>query len=174
MYYKVQQGRAGAQTAATETTPSDTFERNGMTYYPYNEYKLRFAHLSTDQDKEQDGSQAGIQQRTIAGDGSTIVNVYYDRNVYTLRFDIGLARRDNMNGSTTLYTSMTADEAASYTGTVYGVVNGSYIVLTPDGNGNYTYAGTITNRHDYEGDYRYLKTNDSSGAMYGVSNGNVV
>ena len=37
----------------------------------------------------------GIEQKTIAGDGSTIVNVYYERNVYTINFW-------PTNGSTTL------------------------------------------------------------------------
>ena len=100
MYYKVLQGNAGATTAATETSTSDTFVREGTTYYPYNEYKLRYAHLSTDQDKDKAGDQSGIQQQTIAGDGSTIVNVYYDRNCYKLRFDIGFSKT---SGSTTNY-----------------------------------------------------------------------
>ena len=89
MYYKTLQGVAGQNTAAAEVSETDTFERNGTSYNPYNEYKLRFAHLAEDQDKDKAGVQSGIQQQTIEGDGSTIINVYYDRNVYRLRFDIG-------------------------------------------------------------------------------------
>ena len=172
MYYKVLQGVAGQQTAAGEAQTGDEFELNGTTYYPYTEYKLQFAHLSTDQDKDKDGNQSGIQQKSIAGDGSTIINVYYDRDVYTLRFDIGFARRTSTTGTTTSYASMTASEAAAYVGTVYGVVNGNYTALTP-GNGGYTYPGTVTTRHDYT-DERYQVTTGTTGTQYGVVNGNVV
>lgn len=173
MYYKTLQGVAGQQTAATEAQASDTFERNGTTIYPYSEYKLKFAHFSDDQDKDQTGNQTGIQQQEIDGDGSTIINIYYDRNVYRLRFDIGFARRTSTNGTTTTYTAMTASEAANYAGTVYGVVNGQYVALTSDGNGGWTYAGTVTTRHDYNG-YRYQTTTANTGDQYGVVNGGVV
>ncbi|MCR5057110.1 MAG: InlB B-repeat-containing protein [Clostridiales bacterium] len=173
MYYKTLQGVAGQQTAATEVQTSDTFELNGTPIYPYTEYKLKFAHFSDDQDKDKAGNQTGIQQQMIEGDGSTIVNIYYDRNVYRLRFDIGFARRTSTNGTTTTYTAMTASEAANYAGTVYGVVNGQYVALTSDGNGGWTYAGTVTTRHDYNG-YRYQATTGSANPQYGVVNGSVV
>ncbi|MBR5041023.1 MAG: InlB B-repeat-containing protein [Clostridiales bacterium] len=110
---------------------------------------------------------------TVEGDGSTIINVYYDRNEYTLRFDIGFARKTSNNGSVTTYTSMTDSEAESYSGTVYGLVNGTYVALTPDGNGGWTYSGTVNTRHDYNG-YRYQATTGSANPQYGVVNGSVV
>ena len=103
MYYKTMSGVAGTQTAAAATSASDTFVRDGVTHYPYTEYKLAFAHLSADQDKDTAGNQGNIQQETINGDGSTIINVYYDRNRYTLRFDIGYSYK--RNGQTTYYVS---------------------------------------------------------------------
>ena len=53
---------------------------------------------------------------TINSSGNAVVNVYYDRDVYTLRFDIGFARRTGNNGSSTIYTKMSESEAAAYTG----------------------------------------------------------
>ncbi|SDL94754.1 LPXTG-motif cell wall anchor domain-containing protein/Listeria/Bacterioides repeat-containing protein [Sarcina sp. DSM 11001] len=164
MHYETQQGVAGTQTAAAVIPSSSEV---------YDENKLRFTHLSEDQNKEQSGTQSGIQQQYIEGDGSTIVNVYYDRDVYTLRFDIGFARRTSTSGSTTTYSAMSESEAAAYTGTVYGVVGGEYVTLTPDGNGGYTYDGTVTTRHDYT-DYRYQAATDNDLPQYGVVNGNVV
>ncbi len=164
MHYKVLNGVSGEMTEADQLAANEE---------AYTNHKLRFAHLSSDQDKDTAGIQSGIQQQEINGDGSTIVNVYYDRNEYTLRFDIGFARKTGNNGSVTTYTSMTASEAESYSGTVYGLVNGSYIALTPDGNGGYTYAGMRDVRNDYNG-YRYLQVNDNNGTQYGVVNGNAV
>ncbi|MBQ7521182.1 MAG: InlB B-repeat-containing protein [Clostridia bacterium] len=173
MYYKVLQGVAGKETAAEEAQESDTFELNGNTYHPYDEYKLQFTHLSEDQNKDEDGDQSGIQQQVIEGDGSTIVNVYIDRNVYRLRFDIGFARQTSTAGSSTTYTAMSAAEAAAYSGTVYGIVDGNIIALTPDGSGGFTYAGTVTIPHDYQ-HYRYQSTTGTDGTQYGVVGGNVV
>lgn len=177
MYYKTLSGVAGEQTAAAATTASDTAQKeiNGITqtYYPYEEYKLKFAHLSEDQDKDTAGNQSSIQQKTINGDGSTIVDVYYDRNRYTLRFDIGYSYITNNSGTTTDYIAMSDSEAASYSGQVYGFVDGSAVALNPDKNGGWTYAGTIDVRNAYDG-YRYLQTNDGTGTQFGVAGGNVV
>ena len=96
---------------------------------------LRFVHFSTC-DGMSGGTNNGVE---IQGDGSTVINVYYDRNVYTLRFDIGFARRTSTSGTTPTYAAMTATEAASYSGTVYGVVDGNLVTLTSDGNGGWTY-----------------------------------
>lgn len=154
-------GIAGDMTAATQLAEESE---------PYTKNKLKFAHLSSDQDKDAAGVQSGIQQQVIEGDGSTIVNIYYDRDVYRLRFDIGFARRTSTNGTTTTYTSMTPSEAQAYSGTVYGVENGSYKVLTPDGNGGWSYYAEV--RHDYTGD-RYLVANNNNGTQYGIVNGNL-
>ncbi len=164
MHYETMQGVAGTQTAATEISENSAV---------YTDNNLRFCHLCEDQDPDSSGNQTGIQQKVIEGDGSTIVNVYYDRDVYTLRFDIGFARRTGTGGSTTTYSQMTSEEAAEYTGTVYGNINGNLVALTPDGNGGYTYPGTVTTRHDYDG-YRYQETNGNEMPQYGVVNGNVV
>ena len=177
MYYKTVDGTAGEMTAAeaTKTTDTATREVNGAseTYQPYTEYKLKFAHLSTDQDKEKEGNQTGIQQQTIEGDGSTIVNVYYDRNVYTLRFDIGFAQPGTGGSAQTIYTAINQADAASYAGTVYGMVDGNYVALTSDGNGGYIYTDDVTTRHDYS-DYRFQQTTGNIGTQYGVVGGNVV
>ena len=173
MYYKNLEGIAGNQTNAQATKESDTYELNGKTYHPYEKYHLKFAHLSTDQNKDEAGDQSGIQNTEIDGDGSTIVNVYYDRNVYRLRFDIGFARRTSTSGSSTIYTAMTETEAASYSGVVYGVVDGSYKALTPDGNGGFTYEGTVAVRNAYDG-YRYQETTGNATPQYGVANNEVV
>ncbi|MBO4747707.1 MAG: InlB B-repeat-containing protein [Clostridiales bacterium] len=170
MYYKNMSGIAGEQTVAAETAPNETYELDGVTHQPYTENKLQFMHLSSDQDKDKAGTQSGIQQKEIDGDGSTIVNIYYDRNVYRLRFDIGFSRT---TGGTLAYTAMTSSEAATYTGTVYGYVNGSYVALVSDGNGGWSYPGTVNTRHDYAG-YRYQATTGSANPQYGVVNGSVV
>ena len=162
MYYKVLEDFSGRQTSAVATTASDTFVRNGTTYYPYTEYKLQFAHLAADQDKKKDGDQSGIQQQTIAGDGSTIVNVYYDRNRYTLRFDIGYSSKSN-NGTTTDYVEISPADAASYSGTVYGIVNGSLVQLTR-AVGSYTYSYSPT----------YTASTAQEPTMYGIVNGQYV
>ena len=198
MYYKTMQGVAGQQTAAAATQTTDTAERevDGVmqTYYPYAEYKLKFAHLSTDQDKDKAGDQGAIQQQQIAGDGSTLVNVYYDRNLYTLRFDIGYSITEN-SGTTVDYPAMTASEAASYTGTVYGIVDGALVALTSDGNGgwlcsvdatNTAYGlvggkyvplspGNVATTQLYKPVYRYSQTDADGDDLYAIdANGDYV
>ena len=36
-----------------------------------------------------------VEQKNIAADGSTIVNIYYDRNEYTITFDTGIGSEVN-------------------------------------------------------------------------------
>lgn len=160
MYYKTMSGIAGHQTAAAPIATSESI---------YTENNLKFMHLSTDQDKATAGDQNNIQQKEIAGDGSTIVNVYYDRNVYRLRFDIGFSQT---TGGTLGYQELTSADASTYTGVVYGRVNGNYVALTSDGNGGWSYPGTVTTRHDYDG-YRYQTTTGTTTPQYGVVNGSV-
>lgn len=74
--YETKSGLAGSTTEATEATSSLISD---ITYF----------HLSDDQDTDTEGNQNGIQQKTINGDGSTVVNIYYDRNYYTLWFFLG-------------------------------------------------------------------------------------
>lgn len=165
MHFETKQGLAGAQTAVTEIPTSSSV---------YTENKLKFAHLSPDQDKSEEETQSGIQNTAIAGDGSTIVNVYYDRNVYKLRFDIGFARRTSTNNSTSFYNTLSAAELETYEETVYGVVDGNMVELTSDGNGGWTYSGTKDVRNPYTGEHRYLATTDNAGTQYGVVGGEVV
>ncbi len=107
-YENDKQGVAGTMTAAAAlSNTSDIYKDN----------KLKFAHLSDDQDKDKVGAQAGIQQQEIAGDGSTVVNIYYDRNVYRLRFDIGFSQT---TGGSTGYSQITQQYAVSHTDKVYG------------------------------------------------------
>lgn len=56
----------------------------------------------------------------VAADGSTVLNVYYDRDVFTLTF------RDYT------YTATTSNN-----GTQYGLVDGAYVQLTRHGRGNW-------------------------------------
>ena len=60
--------------------------------------------------------------KTIAPEGNTVVNVYYDRNEYTLTFQI----------YDYTYTPTTSNE-----GTQYGLVDGEYIQLTRHNEGSY-------------------------------------
>ena len=143
-YYIVIDSLANAMTAAQETTAATVAERLNEAgtqmeeYHPYTEYKMKFFHLSTDQDKEEAGVQTGIQQQKIAGDNSTIVNVYYDRNVYRLRFDIGFAAKTNNTGSgMTTYEDLSPAEAAAYTGTVYGIIGGNTVPLQKTSDGKF-------------------------------------
>ena len=190
MYYKRMTDIAGHQTAAAPIATSESI---------YTENNLKFMHLSTDQDKATAGDQNNIQQKEIAGDGSTIVNVYYDRDVYTLRFDIGFAAKTSNSGSTTTYTTMTASEAETYSGTVYGVVNGNYVPLTrytlSDGTEIFGYvdnsanSGTMygadggvyspvtantTNTTTYTADYKYTQNNNATTNLFGLVNGEYV
>ena len=165
MYYKVLTGTAGAQTNAQEAQTGDTFQpegEGGTVYHPYTEYKMQFAHLAADQDKDKNGDQNGIQQQEIEGDGSTIVNVYYDRNRYTLRFDIGYSTTSG-SGSTTDYEVLSTTDAASYNGTVYGYVNGALVTLTR-GISGYTYSYSPT----------YTASTAQEPTMYGIVNGQYV
>ncbi len=83
------------------------------------------------------------QNVTINGDGSTIVNVYYDRNVLTITFN------------TYTYTATTSTR-----GTQYGLVNGQYVQLTRSGRtwyvDNTPYTGTrYTRSNSRNNSYSY-------------------
>ena len=89
----------------------------------------------------------------------TVVDVYYDRKMYTLRFDLGFSKP---TGNTTV-------GYGPYTGSgkAYGFVNGSYVELNPDGNGGWTYTGQVETKHFV--DIRYKSTTDDGpGTQYGV------
>lgn len=91
---------------------------------------------------------------TVDANGTTVLNVYYDRREITYNF-----------------TSNTNFTVPSYT----GVVDGETVVLTPDGNGGYTYqkATTETTTQLYTGT-RYNTTNvrnSNNPVHYGVVEG---
>ncbi len=91
---------------------------------------------------------------TVDANGTTVLNVYYDRREITYNF-----------------TSNTNFTVPSYT----GVVDGETVVLTPDGNGGYTYqkATTETTTQPYTGT-RYNTTNvrnSNNPVHYGVVEG---
>ena len=90
----------------------------------------------------------------IAADGSTIINVYYDRDLITMNFT-GI-------GNEYLYT---ASNSTNQNG-MYGLVDGVYVPLTRSGNrGNYTW--TYGNNQSYTGQ-RYTR---SSSANYLIMTG---
>ncbi|MBQ6678180.1 MAG: hypothetical protein IJM71_09045, partial [Clostridia bacterium] len=164
MYYKKMSGVAGTMTEAAWNQQSDTAKdpETGADYSPYDKFKLQFCHRAEDQDKEEDGVQSGIRQKEIQGDKSTIVDIYYDRNLYTIRFDIGYSSKSN-SGSTTDYVEISPADAASYSGTVYGYVNGSLVELTR-ATGGYTYSYSPT----------YNESTAQDPTMYGIVNGQYV
>lgn len=71
---------------------------------------------------------ARMNTAAVAGDGNTVVNIYYDRNVHTLRFQ------------DYIYTPTTGND-----GTQYGLVNGEYVSLSKRGsNWYYNYSSLYT------------------------------
>ena len=130
---------------------------------------LRFIHYKT-YDGMDGNTNKGVY---IKGDGSTVINAYYDRNVYRLRFDIGFARRTSTSGSTLLWSELSQSDALNYSETVYGIVDGLKVELTSDGNGGWTYEGSIDVRNQYDG-YRYKVITTGDGQQYGIVNNTVV
>ena len=94
----------------------------------------------------------------VRGDGSTILNVYYDRNVYTLRFDIGFAVANDWQ-----YLPVSATEAITSHETYYKKI----------GNGPNDYEPikleyTVNSeRQSYNG-YRYQVTTAGTGEQWGI------
>ena len=109
-------------------------------------------------------SDSGVEVR---GNGGTILNVYYDRNIYTIRFDIGFARSDVNWG----YSSRTQEQALASHEQVYGLINGSYVPLKYVNN-QWTYSGLVNEQREYT-EARY-KEDSSDLAIYGIVNGVVV
>ena len=120
---------------------------------------------STDPDKQYFTYNAGKTDQTIVvnADGSSVLNVYYDRQVITINF------------SGNLYYYEETTEAARE---LYGLVNGEFVRVYPDGNGGYeirktdTWTETVT--HHYTGTrYNTTTSNDSSPQQYYVNGGSV-
>ena len=72
------------------------------------------------------------EQKTVTPEGNTVVNVYYNRNQYTLTF------QDHPYTVTT-----------SGSGTQYALIDGQYVQLTRSGNNNYWYNGQRYNGTRY-------------------------
>ena len=123
------------------TTPTAVNTSNGrVTGATYNG-ETGFHYKNTDQ-----------ASKTITPEGNTVVNVYYDRNEYTLKFQI----------YDYVYTPTTS---TSNNQTQYGLVDGQYVALTRHGrNNNYywTYGDTYWSEGTrYEGT-RYTRSWDRS------------
>ncbi|MBQ1848284.1 MAG: InlB B-repeat-containing protein, partial [Clostridia bacterium] len=92
--------------------------------------------------------------KPIAGNNSTVLNVYYDRELMTILF------RNHPNGTTVYYYTPTN----ATTGTLYGFVNGEYVPITyksffsADG-GQTQYTGNV-----------YYVTTGNNGTQYGYVN----
>ena len=93
----------------------------------------------------------------INGDGSTLINVYYDRNIYTLWFYLGAFIPDGGSSGTSTYEQHAIEDIS---GTVYGLVNGSYVALN-------SYAGA-------DGNTFYAYTDTTNGTAYGIVDGKYV
>lgn len=125
-------------TVSQQGTGNNTYARINGANYRYDGFHL----------KEFD------QNVTITPEGNAVVNVYYDRNEYTLSFV------DSSNPVNT-YVPTTGN-----TGTQYGLVNGEYIQLTRSGN------TWIYGTGEYE--EGYTATTGNNGTQYGLVNGEYV
>ena len=88
------------------------------------------------------------QGKTVAADGSTVINVYFDRNEHTLSFQV--------QGYIYTPTTSTSDWI-----TQYGLVNGRYVELTRHNSGSWmnpNYYWTYGNNIRYNGT-RYTRDN---------------
>ena len=104
------------------------------------------------------------QSIVVKADGSSVINVYYDRQVITINFTGNLYHYE---------------ETADTTGELYAYIGGEYIRVYPDGNGGYetreTVARTETATHHYNGTrYNTTTSNNTSPQQYGVYNSQVV
>ena len=99
------------------------------------------------------------QSVVVKADGSSVINVYYDRQVITINF----------YGDLYYY-----EKTDSSTGTIYGIINGEMVELSPDGTGGYTYNQTVINYTEYSGT-RYIQTTDTTNnpEKYFIYNGSM-
>ena len=104
------------------------------------------------------------QSIVVKADGSSVINVYYDRQVITINFSGNLAHYE---------------ETTDTTGDLYAYKDGAYVRVYPDGNGGYetreTVTRTETETHHYDGTrYNTTTSNSTSPQQYGVYNSQVV
>lgn len=105
---------------------------------------------------------------TVKGDGTTVINVYYDRNIHTLRF--------YASGRDYTYTATTSDD-----GTQYGFINGQPVQLTreivsQDKVWYFQYVYSAANRGSYRlynATHTYVNQNIAGAARYNRSNGSL-
>lgn len=136
-------------TAIVGSTVTLTTADQNMEVQRYNDEYLKYVGFHYAKDD--------AATKTVNANGSTVINVYYDRNLITMNFD-----RD--------IDSYTATDATE--GTLYGLVNGEYVALTWNGS-EWTYTTTEPRYVDYTGT-RYDTTNNNYDTQYGVSGGRVV
>ncbi len=105
------------------------------------------------------------QSIVVKADGSSVLNVYYDRKVISFNFDANYPYQ--------YY------ETTDSTGELYGIIDGEYTRVYPDGNGGYetrvTTTRTETVTHNYNGDrYNTTTSNNTNPQQYGVYNNSIV
>ena len=102
------------------------------------------------------------QEVVVKADGSTVLNVYYDRQTITINFE----------GNLYYY-----EETEDTTGELYGYVNGEFVRVYPDDNGGYETRETklfITGTDTEYTGTRYNATtvrNNNNPVHYGIVNG---
>ena len=104
------------------------------------------------------------QSIVVKADGSSVINVYYDRQVITINFSGNLYHYE---------------ETTDTTGELYAYIDGEYVRVYPDGNGGYETRETVTRTetvtHHYNGTrYNTTTSNNTTPQQYGVYNSQVV
>ena len=138
-----------ARTGDTVSTTQSDRNKDGTTGYEQYHYNNRKSQTT----------------KTVAADGTTTINVYYDLNDYTLKFQV----TGNYHYEYT--------ETTSNTGTQFGYYNGGYVQLyynngiwyrtrTGGGWGGYNYSNPY-NGTRYTRDYTNLQTIKTINALYG-------
>ena len=94
----------------------------------------------------------------ITSNPTAVLNIYYDRNIVTLTFQV--------SGSGYSYTPTT-----DTTGTQYAYINGQYVQLTRVARYVYTDGGE---QKYYTDTYYYQQSNNTNSTMYGIVDGQVV
>ena len=97
-----------------------------------------------------------MTSRTVAGDGTTVVNVYYDRDLMTINFYSDSTLPGGVSASTYVATTSSYSALPEQ----YGIVGGRYIRLSyREGSG-----------YDYSIRYSYVPTASDSGTQYALVN----
>ena len=105
----------------------------------------------------------------VRDDGNTTYKVYLDRKLYTLRFDVFFSEWTGASWGHKVLTDQYRDNKVI--NEFYGLVNGQYVLLNKDSQGNWTYSGKKT--VDYNGP-RYKETETNATPQYGIVQGDIV